>query len=298
VLKRYKVADTGELGPTEKMWADFTLSAADRGFTAVGMLGGPPALKNKRVLDVGCGYGGFLVAAGRAGAREVVGIDTNPTVLALAPLLLSDYSVEARLESANLIEPSLPNRLGFFDVIICNDVLEHVTSVDGAIVNLAAMLAPGGRIFLEIPNGNSINYVRSDGHYKIPGITLLDFEDARRLHAERFPGASAYDTYFYGTLDYYLAAFSRHGILLRMLDVPFAGEGSVERLEEDLAALRNESRGWVGRSRERVDAYLDEVQRRLDRYDGLADPNEREIVATSLRVDYEIGNWVLEGYRR
>ena len=295
VLTHYGVADSADLPETQKMWADFTLSAAERGFTAMGMLGGAYALRGKRVLDVGCGYGGFLVAAARAGAREVVGIDMNPRVLELAPLLLSDYEVEARLQQANLIESGLPGELGRFDVIICNDVLEHVPDVGAAIANLAAMLATEGRIFLEIPNGNALKYVRADGHYKIPGITLLDFADARDLHQEFFPEATTYDTYFYGTLDYYLAAFSRHGIMLRLLDVPPPDEAAIESLAAEVAELRAESRQWDDRMRALVDAYLALVDARIARFRSLADRNERELVGMSLRISYEVGNWLLEG---
>jgi len=308
VLAHYGVEDSASLPETQKMWADFTLTAAERGFTAVGMLGGTYALKGKRVLDVGCGYGGFMVAAGRAGAREVVGIDTNPRVLELAPLLLSDYEVEARLEQVDLTDPAVPARLGRFDVIICNDVLEHVTSVETAVGNLSSMLARSGRVFLEIPNGNAVKYVRSDGHYKIPGITLLDFGDARRLHQAFFPDATAYDTYFYGTVDYYLAAFSRVGIMLRMLAVPEADPAAVELLAEEVSALQSASEEWpmvhadkppelMAQIQERLASYLAEVNNRLARYRGLSDPAERELVGTSLRVSYEVGNWLFEGHR-
>ncbi len=290
------------------MWADFTLTAVDRGFHAVNALGGQLAFKGKRVLDVGCGYGGFLVAAVRAGAREAVGVDSNPKVLELAPMLLADYETEARLELADLIDPALPGVLGAFDLIICNDVLEHVKNVQVAVQNLVEMLAPGGRVFLEIPNGNAIKYVRSDGHYKIPGITLLDFDEARRWHRAFFPDATTYDTFFYGTVDYYLATFSRMGVLLRMLEVPHGDPGSIERLAGDLKALEAESHNWptafAGKPteimaiiQERLGSYLAEINLRLNRYRRLTDPAERELVGTSLRVSYEVGNWLFEGHR-
>jgi SAM-dependent methyltransferase len=299
VLEYYGVTDTADLPATQRMWADFTLSAAERGFTAVGMLGGSYAVRGKRVLDVGCGYGGFLVAAGRAGAKEVVGIDTNPRVLELAPLLLSDYEVTARLEHLDLADQEVAERLGKFDLIICNDVLEHVPDVERAVRNLTSMLVEGGRIFLEIPNGNAVKYVRADGHYKIPGITLLDFEDARELHQQHFPEATTYDTYFYGTLDYYLAVFSRHGVTLRLLDVPIGDDGSIERLSSEIEGLRAESSQWqhsgaIGRAND----YLLEVEKRLERFRALSNPSEREMIGTSLRISYEVGNWLLEGYRR
>jgi SAM-dependent methyltransferase len=239
------------------------------------------------------------VAAGRAGAKEVVGIDTNPRVLELAPLLLADYEVEARLERVDLIDEAVPSRLGRFDVIICNDVLEHVPDVEQAVRNLGSMLVEGGRVFLEIPNGNAVKYVRSDGHYKIPGITLLDFDDARQLHQEYFPDATTYDTFFYGTLDYYLAIFSRYGTTLRLLDTPTGDSESVERFSTEVDGLRADMHSWQHpASIDRAGSYLWELDRRIERFRSLANPQERDVVGTSLRTSYEVGNWMLEGFKR
>jgi hypothetical protein len=157
----------------------------------------------------------------------------------------------------------------------------------------------GGCIFLEIPNGNAVKYVRADGHYKIPGITLLDFEDARHLHQQHFPEATNYDTYFYGTLDYYLAVFSRHRVTLRLLDVPAGDDASIARLTSEVEDLRTESRQWRHEGAvERVRDYLSEVDVRLKRFQGLSNPQEREMHGTSLRITHEVGNWLLEGFKK
>jgi SAM-dependent methyltransferase len=270
------------------------------------MMGGPPAFRGKRVLDVGCAQGGFVVAAVKAGAGEVVGIDNNPVVFETAPLLLSDYGVEADLRRADLTQRSLPTELGKFDLILCNDVLEHVPDVEAAIVNLEQLMAPGARLFLEIPNGNAIHYVRSDGHYKIPGITLLDFKDARSWHRVLHPEAGPYDTYFYGTLDFYLAAFSRYGIALRLLHVPTGDD--VDTLRAELDLLAHEFAGFREKHSDKAPELVDKIVSRasdyqarlraqLERLETLENPAERTILATSLRCTYEIGNWVLLGHR-
>ena len=65
VLEHYGVENVDDLDPTRRMWADFTLSSVERGVAAVEMMGGEPAFRGKRVLDVGCAQGGFVVAASR-----------------------------------------------------------------------------------------------------------------------------------------------------------------------------------------------------------------------------------------
>ena len=306
VLKHYGVGNLDELDATRRMWADFTLSSVDRGMAAVAMMGGAAAVRGKRVLDVGCAQGGFVVAASRAGASQVVGIDVNPKVFETAPLLLSDYEVEADLRRADLTQATLPRELGEFDLILCNDVLEHVTDVERAIDHLEQMMAPDARLFLEIPNGNAVHYVRSDGHYKLPGITLLDFEDARRWHRAFFPDAGPYDTFFYGSLDFYLAAFSRRGISLRLLNPPTSGDVGV--LESELTQLVEEMLGFRERHSEkpadlvdtivaRAASYTELLRTQLDRLANLQNPSERALLATSLRSTFEIGNWILLGHR-
>ncbi|MFN2486114.1 MAG: class I SAM-dependent methyltransferase [Acidimicrobiia bacterium] len=64
--------------------------------------GGRRALREKRVLDVGCAYGGFVVAASQAGAREVIGIDISRELLDLASMQLQDYGVDAELVQADI----------------------------------------------------------------------------------------------------------------------------------------------------------------------------------------------------
>ena len=306
VLEHYGVESLDELDPTRRMWADFTLSSVDRGMTAVALMGGEAAFQGKRVLDVGCAQGGFVVAASRAGASDVVGIDVNPKVFETAPLLLADYEVQADLRRADLTQPSLPKELGKFDLILCNDVLEHVTDVEKAIFNLEQLMAPDARLFLEIPNGNAVHYVRSDGHYKIPGITLLDFEDARRWHRAFFPEAGPYDTFFYGSLDFYLAAFSRHGIALRLLHVP--PSDSIGSLRSEFDLLTEEFVGFRERHSDkpsdlvdtivaRASDYQHRLQAQLERVDSLENPEERALLVTSLRCAYEVGNWVITGQR-
>lgn len=304
VFEHYGVDSLDDLDPTHRMWADFTLSSVDRGTAAVAMMGGEAAFRGKRVLDVGCAQGGFVVAASLAGASNVVGIDVNPKVFETAPLLLADYQVEADLRRVDLTQSGLPKELGTFDLILCNDVLEHLTDVEKAISNLEDMMSPGARLFLEIPNGNAVHYVRSDGHYKIPGITLLDFEDARRWHRAFFPEAGPYDTFFYGTLDFYLAAFSRRGIALQLLHVPTGDDLSALQAEFD--SLVHDFAGFRERHSEKPPELVDKIVSRatdyqaqlraqLQRLDLLDNPSERTLLATSLRCTYEIGNWVLIG---
>ncbi len=306
VLSSHEVDDVEHLDPTRRMWAEFALTSAERGWRAVEMLGGPAGFRGMRVLDVGSAQGGFLVAASHAGAREMVGIDIDPKLLDLSRLLLADHQTEARLEVADITDPTLPARLGGFDIVFCNDVLEHVKDLDGAARNLSALLKPNGRLFLEIPNGLAINYIESDGHYKLPGITLLDHADAERWFRSFYQDQYPYNTFFYAPVDYYLSLFSRTGIPLRLLNTPSADQESVTALathwietRRRLGALVNEFPDKPQDLIAKIGARADEVGARFGRLLATATnssaPQERDLAATVLRTNFGLDAFLLEG---
>ena len=99
-----------------------------------------------RVLDFGCGQGGFLRSLRAAGAPDVAGFDfvLYPELAAIDGVRWFD-NLDA-LAASGLV----------FDVIRMRHVIEHLTDVDGTLALLAGLLAPGGCIVGETPNA---------GHY-------------------------------------------------------------------------------------------------------------------------------------
>lgn len=100
-----------------------------------------------RVLDVGCGAGGFgrsLLAV--RPAVELWGVEANPEAAALAA---ADYQrvVVGLFPDAS---PELPTQ--YFDLICFNDVLEHMLDPQSAVGAATAHLARGGSLFASIPN--------------------------------------------------------------------------------------------------------------------------------------------------
>ena len=167
-------------------------------------------------------YGGFLVAAGHAGAKELVGIDIDPET-ARSRQTARHPIIEMRptLRIADITDPEAA-RNGWdastsSSATTCSSMSRTLTAPPAI---CARFLKPGGRLFLEIPNGLAINYIESDGHYKLPGITLLDHTDAETWFRSFYEDQYPYNTFFYAPLDYYLALFSRNGMPLRLLNTP------------------------------------------------------------------------------
>lgn len=101
-----------------------------------------------RVLDVGCGDGSLLSAFSQAGFADLHGCDWVPTA----------RSGSASLTVADLNTDSLASIYGdgFADLVICSDVIEHLENPSAVLRGIAAVMKPGGRAILTVPNTSNI----------------------------------------------------------------------------------------------------------------------------------------------
>jgi SAM-dependent methyltransferase len=101
-------------------------------------------LPRARVLDVGSGTGFYVELWRSLGATNVTGSDLSPVAVERLRERVRDTS----FHQLDLAEP-LTDELGQFDAISAMDVLFHIVDDERyaqAIANLAALLAPGGRL--------------------------------------------------------------------------------------------------------------------------------------------------------
>lgn len=203
--------------PVKKMHADFAFSTMSRGTYARNRLSDFVSLRGKSYLDVGCAYGGFLVAFAHAGATRITGIDLNPMLLDYARALLADYKVEARVMELDVLAADRRGELGRFNVVTCNDVIEHVLDPAVALANLAGLLEEDGTLYMEIPNRHSAGSILSDGHYRIFGLTALPKYQADRYF--RQVTGNIHDV-TYKSLKYYMNILGRHGLKTRLISYP------------------------------------------------------------------------------
>jgi 2-polyprenyl-3-methyl-5-hydroxy-6-metoxy-1,4-benzoquinol methylase len=253
--------------PCVEMYFEFGITTNERGRAMVELVERIAPIGGKRVLDVGCGYAGFLVAFAARGAK-VAGIEKDPATLALARVNLAERGVANTIyeRDATADASDIHQR---FDVITCNDVIEHVVDADALLRNVRSLLAPGGFAVFEIPNGDDARFVLSDGHYQLFGITLLERPDADAYFVIARPGLPN-SVYRYLTVDGYRRLFAAHGLTMTMLEETFHG-ASIESLRSAARELRAQmetrladvpagSRALV---RERVAEYLTGLERSL-----------------------------------
>lgn len=113
-------------------------------------------LRDKDVLDVGCGGGILAEAMAREGAR-VTGIDLSTKALGVAKLhgLESGIAVDYREVAAEAFAAESPGR---FAVVTCMEMLEHVPDPASIVAACAACAAPGGTIVFATLNRNPKSY--------------------------------------------------------------------------------------------------------------------------------------------
>ena len=143
-------------------------------------------IRGRECLDIGCSSGHALVAFREQGARKAVGIDVDEDRLATAALNIGGCPATIREEIQVLkagIEKVGPEQLGCFDIIFCNDVLEHVADWEAAIRQIGRLLKtdPAAFAFVNLHNSNHPHNVLHEPHYDMPGLIVLPRDMAEQL---------------------------------------------------------------------------------------------------------------------
>ncbi|MBK5295218.1 MAG: methyltransferase domain-containing protein [Acidobacteriia bacterium] len=104
------------------------------------------SLRAKRVVDVGCGLGGFLLSM-QATSAEVFGVEISKEAREFARRYLGLLVYEDL--SQCLVQT------GPVDVIVLNDVVEHLDAPAELLVTAVKALRPGGVLAIWTPNGGA-----------------------------------------------------------------------------------------------------------------------------------------------
>ncbi len=101
-------------------------------------------LKDKFLLDAGCGTGWFSREAKKRGA-SVVSLDLGIALL---------NQVMQKCETIKVVGDTLqlPFSEGMFDIVISTEVIEHTVDPKKAILEIFRVLKPGGMVVLTTPN--------------------------------------------------------------------------------------------------------------------------------------------------
>jgi 2-polyprenyl-3-methyl-5-hydroxy-6-metoxy-1,4-benzoquinol methylase len=125
------------------------------------------------ILDIGCGFGGFLMAAAEQGWQYPEGIEIAPQA---AEYAAKDFAVRTQpLEKVHYEADS-------FDVVRANNVIEHLSSPKAMVRAVHRILRPGGLLAFSTPNFDSLSvklwgrnwaYICGDHHVHLFGPRTL-----------------------------------------------------------------------------------------------------------------------------
>lgn len=114
-------------------------------------------IKNKFVLDIGCGAG-ILTESLFDNGGKVIGIDATKEVIeaAIAHANINNKDIEYKVVTAEVYAET---NIEKFDVITCMELLEHVPNPVSLINSALKMLKPNGRLFISTINRNIKSYL-------------------------------------------------------------------------------------------------------------------------------------------
>jgi SAM-dependent methyltransferase len=103
----------------------------------------------RRIVDVGCGTGHFLLALEKKLARsnETFGIDFSSVAVARARSTVPG----ATILEANVYDIPFPD--GSFDLVASLETLEHLKKPGAAAAEMRRVCKPGGNLIITVPNG-------------------------------------------------------------------------------------------------------------------------------------------------
>lgn len=125
-----------------------------------------PDLKQRKILDLGSGYGGFLIEAAEAGA-DAVGIEIFDEFIKISHEKAAQKHLTLTIVKSS--GEKLPFPDGSFDFVNMCEVIEHVEEPETVLREVFRVLRPGGKVYLSAPNRFAI----WDPHFHLYFVNFL-----------------------------------------------------------------------------------------------------------------------------
>lgn len=193
-----------------------------------------PDFKNKRVLDLGCGYGWHCKYASDNGAASVLGIDISHKMLAVAekrnPAPSITYSCTA-MEDLDFSD-------GSFDVVLSSLALHYVKAFTPLVLQINHWLTAGGTFVFSVEHPLFTAYGTQDWYYDKEGNILHFPVDNYYYEGKReaiFLGEKV--TKYHRTLTTYLNTLLQNGFAIQHIVEP---QPPAEMM--DMPGMRDEMR--------------------------------------------------------
>jgi 2-polyprenyl-3-methyl-5-hydroxy-6-metoxy-1,4-benzoquinol methylase len=156
--------------PLYQMNLDYALNAIERGDIIAEIMEEHIPISGGKVLDLGCGEGGVAIAFALRGA-SVTALDVSPGRIERMGVWAKEHDVDVDGVVASALETGLASSQ--YDIVICNDFMEHVTQPQLLAYEVERLLKDGGYFYLSVQNRLSLTGVISDPHTSLFGLTWM-----------------------------------------------------------------------------------------------------------------------------
>jgi len=167
-----------ERHPNFSRWERAREISIERGKFVKSILGKVVACNNLKILDLGSGEGGTSKV-----------LSENNNVISFE---ISKERLRRQSESAQNIKRlcgsalDLPFNKNSFDVIILQDVIEHLAKKDKVSEEIYHLLKKNGVVYLSTPNKTSVINFISDPHWGVPVISILSRKKIKKYFLRYF----------------------------------------------------------------------------------------------------------------
>ena len=194
-----------------------------------------PKFDNKRVLDLGCGFGWHCKYAIENKAREVIGIDLSEKMLEQAKKINSDENIKyikTSIEEVNF-------QREYFDIVISSLAFHYVKDFDQVCKNVHAMLKENGDFIFSVEHpvftayGSQQWYTDEKGnkiHWPVDNYFYEGIRDSEFL-GERV-------TKYHKTLTTYINELLKCGFVIKEIIEPTPTKEMLNEIEDMKEELR------------------------------------------------------------
>jgi 2-polyprenyl-3-methyl-5-hydroxy-6-metoxy-1,4-benzoquinol methylase len=127
-------------------------------------------LKGTSILDAGCGNGWLSVCAWEEGF-SVYAVDVSENDIKECQFISKKQNADIALTRTSLL--GLPFLDFSFDSIMCICVLEHISSIERALLEIKRVLRNHGRLIIVVPNGLTYGLFYDKFVYRLVPIKLV-----------------------------------------------------------------------------------------------------------------------------
>lgn len=194
-----------------------------------------PALRDKRVLDLGCGFGWHCKYAREQQARSVVGVDLSEKMLAYARENNNDSAIEYR----RLAIEDINFAAGEFDVVISSLALHYVENFEVVCRKIHHCLVSGGTFIFSVEHPVFTALAAQDWYYGSEGERLhwpVDDYQKEGLRQARFLDNDVVK--YHRTIATYVNALIDSGFRIMKLFEPQPTQETLDKYPE----MRDETR--------------------------------------------------------